>query len=413
MSEQRTQPEENKLSPYIQKDAFPSVEPVIFGESNLEAWGHFLFPPAKFPGLDAPRSLTIESKKVTVRPLAGSKSYTHRTYMTFLALLFIWYRAPHHDGLVHCTLSDIARVKGQSPKSGKHRANIAEDLDCLSGTAMDWRKSFDTEEAEGSTVYRMHLLHDFFSEEYRLKKPAERFRTKFRMKIDSAILGQIKARRVNPIAFESLLSITSDTSAVYFRYIDNIMSPKTDKKPWEWSAKRAFSTLGFSSTSPRYKHKSYRKKTLDRIAKDIHGTTLSSGEELRCSVHETADGKDFKLRHWKAGRKHAPATKPGLPIVNTDADQVEYLAHEIAAVVGQEDTHLDWYKTLARHYTSNHIFRALGLYKEAVNAPDNGVRDPGAYFTYTMHLLAHELGLEWVGQDCGDFCPLRKENRLL
>lgn len=387
----------------------PYIDDIIFNEKNLEAWAHLLFPHAKTKGLTKTRTVNIGSSQIAITPLAGSKAYTHRTYMTLLAVFLMWYRNPNPDGEVEGHLNDIVRIKKQSTKSPKNRDSVYEDLDCLSGTATDWIRSFDIN-GKPMSLERVHLLCSFEYQKGVSEKDGSSFNRKFKCKIYPEILARLKEKKINPIAYESLLNINRDMAGIYFRYIDSKIALKSDGKPWEWNSFIFFKELGFME-NPRYKEKAYRKIAVTKIAKEINGKHLSSGATLRASVHETADKKDIKIRHFVEQPTFTFNNKKSYPIVNKDADLVSYLADEIADVVGQKDTAMKWYRKIAQHYDQTLIFRALGLFKEAKETNRTPIETEGGLFSYFVHRLAHEMGYDWIGE-CTATCELRPENQL-
>ena len=387
-----------------------SSNSITFNERNIEEWSHLLFPHAYTKNLDKKRTIKIGDRYVVIRPLTGSKAFTHRTYKTFLALVILWHKEPHPDGDVEGFLNDIVRIKKQSAKSGKNRDKVYEDLDCLSGTAIDWVRSFDVNGVPTS-LKRVHLITNFQYDRGATNKDGSTFNRKFKCKLNANIISRIKDKQINPVAYDSMNQISSDMASIYFNYIDTKIATKNDDKPWEWSSKNFFEELGFLD-NPKYKHKSNRKSTVYQIATQIDGKILSSGSTLRATAVPTKDKKDYKIRHFVDINPHNFNTKKTYPVVNTDSDYVVYLADEIADVVGQKDANFSWYMKVARHYSETFIFRVLGTYKDKKARGTTPIDDSGAYFTYLVHTTAHNTGTEWIG-GCDHTCRYRKENQLL
>ena len=130
-----------------QVDFLPTSEAVLFNERNVEKWAFFLFPHSRTKGIKERRTLTVGEQRIVIKPTAGDKAYTNRTYKTFLAVLQMWFEAPASsgwsDGWVEGYLGDVCRHKRITPKSGKNLESVLTDIECLHDTVIDWVRSFD------------------------------------------------------------------------------------------------------------------------------------------------------------------------------------------------------------------------------------------------------------------------------
>ena len=161
------EPTEKQLP--ISRDLFDR-DLIARNEFNLEKWSSFIFPHARTKDLDKARTLTYKLKNeegiederaITVAPRVGKKSFTNRTYTTLLALIVLWHMRPTQDGKFKHHYSDVCRVKGISPSSGKNLSNIYHDLYCLATTSMDFHSSFFNEYGEPDDLENVQIVHGF------------------------------------------------------------------------------------------------------------------------------------------------------------------------------------------------------------------------------------------------------------
>jgi len=399
-----------------QKDLFLSSK-IVFNENNLEKISHKIFPHSRALGLHKKRTIKLKNGYIIITPQAGEKALTHRQYMTLLSAIHMWFKYPVADDKVTGHLSDIVRIKGLSTKSGKNKNNIYEDLMCLSGTTIDWIDSF-AKDGKPGTLRRMHLIQDLIYDRRMIIDgesyipDGSTFDRKFSFKINSHVMNQIRGREVNPVAFDSLLEIRSEIAAVYFSLIDTKLSKYPVGKPLEWGSLQFFKEMELLAVK-RYEMKSQRAVIVKQIATQINGKMLSNGLILSTTVLETKDKKDFKIRHKLTYPTFDIKTKKYIKKADHGKSKIEELTARIGEIVGQEETHGKWYTKLATYYSENVISRSLSDLKQAVNHSNTPIQNKGAFFTTTVHRVAHDLGYDWIGQDdCGKSCPFRPENSI-
>ena len=334
-----------------------------------------------------------------VSPPEGIKSPTHQTYKILLALFDLWHEQRSADGALTCSLRDVCS-RLHIKMTGKAAQAIVKELDVIRGAYLSWKFSFINDRGEGQSLRPMNILEDFQYDEWTPK--AEKFKSRVYIKFNKNIQRNLEANKTKPINLSVLRAIKGEIASVLYTRLDIILSTR-DR--YERSTKGVFSDLQLDSK--KYRYPSRRKAKLIPIVNELDGKRLSTGHVLSLSLEKTVDHKDWKLVctrgsmqiDRKTARSIPPANEPGL---------AEYLAEEIGAVVGDLETHRQLYTTLARFYSQNLIYRAIGEYKEAATA---AVRYPRRFFTTIVHRLAHEQGKEWI-KPCGIDCKHRPENRI-
>lgn len=384
---------------------------IIRPEENFERWSNFIFPHHKTKeirgtrkkswdvtlsnGLSAEASITIESS-------SSQKAYTCRTYDVFLALVKIFNDRDMPNEPFYTSLREIAKNMGVST-SGQWLKNIKIEIECLYKTTLSWILSYTLEEKHTS-LSSQHILdtYDYYSVTGKISK--EGFKTSCRIRFDERIRKNLQEKRTIPVNWTSRKKITSQVAKVLYNRIDNLLAKHSIL---ERTATNLVNDLELSKG--RYKYKSQRKELVQKLKQQLNGLILSNLSTIIVEIKETADNKDWKCIFRTKKRKNITG-KTSLPILNKDSLKREYLISEITKVVGGEDKNRDLYNVFALHYSNNMIFRALGEYKESVNNNPE-IKKKQSYFTTTMHIIAHKMGLEWI-KPCEITCKYRKSTKV-
>ena len=400
-----------------QKNLIPAtdseLERIISAEANYNRWSNFLFPHGKSDDLFERRKyeweITLPDSEVAqasieVIPSKEMKGYSSRSYDVFLAITNIWQKLGMPDEVMTISLSDIARQLDLEP-NGRTLNIILSELDTLYYTTVSWNFSFEKTNMKSETVRNKRVLdhHDYQKIKER-KKGIGSKTSMCELRLSEHIRDNLRNRVSSPINFKARKSIKSEVAKTIYSRVDNILATH---KRYERTAVNIVSE--YNLTKSRHQYKSQRKALLERIVKNLDGVETSrKGVFLHVWMDETADAKDYKLIFMTKGEQKKLA-KPRLPVENKDKDMVEFLVQHIADVVGGLEENRGLYTTFARHYTQNHIDRALGDFKELT--ANSIIENKQSYFTTLMHTVAHKLERDWI-KPCDKNCQFREENQL-
>lgn len=379
---------------------------IVRPELNTSKFADFIFPPSHGKDLTKTRVKkwkgTLPNGKegdifLRVSPTESFKAPSHTTYKVLLALYDIWHERRLTDGTCICSMRDILKRLKLSVNSSKNTKMIERELDALRETIIAWNYSFLDESGEGKMVRKMNILSSF---EYdNIVSPDKQFTSRVQFRFDENIQRNLEINKTKPFQLGVLLSISGEIASVLYTRLDIIMSVR--ERPYERTSKGLFEDLDLDSE--KYQYPSRRKAKLESVIKQINGKKISTGEILVVRLAKTVDGSDWKIVVNKDKPKGLPkAHRPSLPIVN-DKKMVVLLAEDIAAVLGDLETHRGLYERLCMHYSVDLIYRALGEFKA-----DGGLQSTykRRYFVAMLHRLAHESGLEWI-KNCGSDCKYR------
>lgn len=389
---------------------------IISSEANYDRWSNFLFPHIKTRGLGEKRSkeitFTLQNGeqgvgRIEVLPAGDGKCYTDRTYDVLLAIIVIWRSRAMPDEPMLVSLSEIAKQLDLTA-TGRVTSFLLEELKKLSRNTISWNFSFETIEFERSSIEDQRILDTFKFTEKKDRQKGLPFESRCKIRLSEHIRNNIRNSVTIPINFSARKSIKSSVAKSIYSRIDNILI----KNPIvENSAE--YIVKNYELTPSRYRYKSQRKALVELLVRNLDGVETSrKGVFLSVRAEETKDGKDWKCIFQTKGQGVVLGEKPSrnLPVVNTDESLRNYLVSEISRVVQDKGENAGLYHLFALHYSENHIFRALGEYKELLPQSSQIVNKKG-YFTALMHIIAHKLGKEWVS-GCDHNCRYRPENQL-
>lgn len=384
-------------------------------EFNLEKWQSFLFPHPKAQGLDEERSISMPitlpdgreaTGKITVTPAVGRNSTTSRSYDVYLALIAIWDSRGLPDEPFETSIREIVKAMGV-PENGKWYEIVLQELEILFMTTTTWVMTYVGEKKYESVKYQKSLDVFAYSNLNERADQSDKFQKVCMIQLSERIRENHIRNNTNPILWSVRKSIRSPVARVFYSQIDRILY---NRPRYERTGMNIVTDLMLSPE--RYKYKSKRLELLQKLQKQLDGKTLSNLCPISLYIAETADGNDFKVI-VSSGASKAIAQKNTVPVLNTSKQYIDMMVGRIDEVVGGANTHSKLYRKLVRHYTENHIMRALGEYKEARQyLSDKTPEYRQKHFTVIMHRLAHSLKRSWI-KACPPDCKHDEQNRLL
>jgi len=396
------------------------LDQIVRTEKNIERWANFIFPHTRAKNLDQVRirdwKLELPDGReaiasLSVEPVVGTKAYTCRTYDVYLAIEEIWYDLGMPEEPFNITLTKIAK-KMLVPMNGKWAKRIYDELNCLFKTVMCWKLSYHTKTDNHSTVKNQRILETFDYDEIKDRYSlGDRFKATCVIRLDQRIRDNLRSKQTIPVNWTARKSIKSQIARVEYGRIDNILATQVR---YERTGLNLLDDLQISDVS-EYEFKSRRKRLVEMLAQQLNGKTLSTGDTLKAVAKETAGGEDWKLCCDKTRAKRIAtdvnSINKRLPIVNREADLVEYLVDTIASDVGAYEENYRLYKKIAQRYSQTLILRALAEYKEEYKQGMDG-KHRQKFFTIKLHAVAHNMGKEWI-KACDSSCRYRPENSNL
>ncbi len=385
---------------------------IVRPEMNLEKHAIFLFPHTRAKNLDKVRKKEWvinlpDGRKaqalITVSPLVGTKAYTSRSYDVYLALVSIWEQRGRPNDSFFVSLNEIAKNMGWKSLNGKRANIIMEELGRLYGTAINWQLSYENLKNKSNSVKNQKILdvYDYNSLKERFEK-GDHFTAQCEVRFDRRILRNLLENKTIPVNLTTRRSIKSQLARVLFTRVDNIL---TYIPSWEIGADNLLEELQINEIE-QYQYPSKQKELLDRFQRDLDKKQLSSDGIL--SVAVIPMGNSWKMKFVKI----IPNKKQNkIPLINTNSDEVAYLAEFIGDIVGSFQENQKLYILFARSYSRGLIERALGEFKEEIQINPKLQSYKAKFFTIKMHALAHSMGKEWI-KNCGKNCNFRPENNL-
>jgi len=258
---------------------------------------------------------------IVVRPLQEQIVPTTTTFKLFMAVIQLWrMQGSHPSGAVYFSDRQLAEVAGWN-WSGVIAKRLRDHLDILQGTSIDWEFSFQKEGKLERLVSKMHLLEEVTYLERRLTFRNEAFTANHAARINSTLVQNMLANKVRPINFEALRQISSDASTRLYMMLDLYLASKP-----QWArVSYKLLTVDLGYEGKRYDNRGERKRTLQRLIKDIDGKELTNGK-LALSMEPTKDNSDWKLVARKIQR--IERKRPFVRIILSKPD-AELLADEL------------------------------------------------------------------------------------
>lgn len=388
---------------------------IIRGEVNLKRFGNVIFPHYRTKDLDKARSFSfphtladgkVSNQKITIQPAVGEKAYTTYTQRVYYALVLLWYERGKPDGSMVFSLRDLARTMHLS-WSGTVAHRLLRELVCLKKTNISWVLAFEIMDGTRETFRYFNILSDLAYETLDERVAGKQFETTCRIVFQERILSNILSNKVAPVNFTALLSIRSSIAEMFYIRIDSILATRDF---CHWTSLKLLDELNLSDVAEYLRNPSKRKGLLQKIAREVNLKPLSSGELILAAVEQTADGKDWKIVCTKTRPTELDVPdRINLAVVNRDPELVDYLAKEMADVVGYPDENAAFYQKLARHYSRAIVFRVLAEFR---SERPTDLKNPGGFFSDKFHRVAHSAGFEWI-KECGPECTRRPGNSLL
>ena len=380
---------------------------------NIAKWAGWIFssPWSKdlFETKERSWEFEVDGKRrtasIAIIPANGKKRPTITTSRIFGALIQIWEQSgkPESGEIIFSArqLASIVRWKW----AGKDTATrIQEHLSILNGTTIDWERSFfrggvlETLNEEMSLVDAKAYL--------RREKMVDRefFYAQHRLRLNRDLVANMIAGKTKPFKFDVYVSITDETHARAYNYLDVYLSGKFK---WE-RALLSFIRSELELDGKRYESRRTRKAFAVSLINDLNGRELSNGT-LQLALEEMADGSDYKIvarrtPHTKSKRRFPPQAA-------NHADSIPHIVDDLMEglqfVGSVKPSTRKWLEYCCLWYSRDMLFMALGLLKGDYrgNVKTSVIRA----YSYVLHRLAHERGLEWV-KECGKECPYRPEN---
>ena len=414
------------IIPVPDDDRQPDLDPsltdlpqIVRGDVNIKRFGNFLFPHHRTKDLDRVREFQSDVKlsngrtakqKLVIKPAAGSKAYTTYTQRVYYALVLLWYEKGKPDGTLHFSLRELA-TKMNKQWGGDTAERLTREVECLKETTIRWVLAFET----ATSVDRDSIDGFSILDRYRIESYSEReargtiFEASCTVVFRKEIIENIISNKISPLNFTALLSFRSSIAEMLYVRIDSLLARL---EACQWNSGTLIDELRLNDIAEYSRNTATRRRLLERLARELNGKPISTGDTLVATVEQTADAKDWKLVCSKSRRRDLPpplSYRPNLPVVNDDPEVIDYLAQQIADTVGYEEENAALYRKLARHYPQHVIHRVLAEFRQ--ESPRE-TKNRGGFFIDKFHRIAHQSGLEWI-KDCGASCDRRPGNSLI
>lgn len=388
---------------------------IIRPEANLEKWQSFIFPHPKANGLLTERihsfPITLPDDRrvdaeIVVNPAQGKKSTTSRSYDVYLAIVAIWDEKGLPSEPFRTSLREIIKMMGV-PANGKWYEIIIQELETLYTTTISWKMSYTgTQKYESRKLQQVLDTFEYVSFQDRADQ-SDKYEQVCILRLDQKIRENHIKSNTNPILWSERKSITSSVAKVLYSRLDTFLY---NQDIYERTGLNLVKDLML--TPSRYKYKSQRLILLEMLKKQLHGRMLSRLSVLNVQIKETVDGTDYKLLA-RAGASKALPARNNLPVLNTNKEYISHIVDMIDDAVGGKDLNLKLYRLYAKHYSENHIRRAIGEFKEATPyLSDKDANSKQKHFTVIMHRLAHKLKRSWI-VPCKSDCKYMEQNSLI
>ena len=322
---------------------------------------------------------------IEIHPLHELTRPTTTSFKVFMGILQIWrLQGSKPSGKVYFSDRQLAEVSGWY-WTGRIAKRIKDHLDILQGTSINWELSFKNSTKLEKMVNKMHLLEEVTYLEKRMQYEEERFTANQIVRINPVLVQNMLNNHVRPINFEALRQISSDASTRLYMMLDLYLAKKTK---WERRSVALLKTdLGYEGK--RYDNRGERKRTLQRLIRDLDGKELTSGK-LSVTMEETADKKDWKIVARKVGRRK-PSRTHIKPIC--DIETAELLAQELSERFESGAPKIGYMIYLCERYPEPVLRDALS---RALNDYRGTARKMGAVFVHELRTIVEGRGdLKW------------------
>lgn len=305
---------------------------VIRPELNLEKWPS-LWEPAKsrrvFKTRVIERQITLaDGSTVTARVRVAPSTegtLTTEEQRHLYGLIRIWEEnGKSIEEVTNFSLQRLAKVlkKGWGPRNIE---TMIQSLTRLLATTIFWENAY-FDKTTGETKKELHGFH-ILEELYIAHRTDKNDRITHEacyFRFNDFILKNMLANYTKPVLLDTVLSFQSDIAQILYTYLDLLMS---NKQQFRRRSRELFEDLGLEGAA--YQNVSDRKRTLERILKELYGVPLTTGYIISICLEKTSDNKDYNLVVRK-GR-----TRP--PVVPVDPEPVQPVLPQCVVKVTAED----------------------------------------------------------------------------
>jgi len=367
---------------------------------NIGKYATLLFASPHLKNLDDKRTFQLPaivdgdneiSASISIHPLKDQIVPTTTTFKVFMAVIQLWkMQGANPSGTVYFSDRQLAEVAGWS-FSGVTAKRIADHISIMQGTTIDWMLAYKKKGKENTSVQKMSLINDALHVGRASTLQRDRFSANHTVTLHQMLVQNMLNNVVRPINFSALRQIKSDASTRLYLMLDMYLAKKT---VWERRAEGLLKAdLGYEGK--RYDNRGERKRTLERLIKDLDGKELTNGK-LALKLAETADKTDWKLVARKV--KRLERKRPIVKAVRGGED-AEYLADDLLELFGGVGAPKRGFLIfLCKHYPEPVLRDALSRAKGDYHG--NVRKSVGAIFRYELEQIVKGRGdLAWYKSD--------------
>jgi len=367
---------------------------------NIGKYATLLFASPHLKNLDDKRTFQLPaimdgdneiSASISIHPLKDQIVPTTTTFKVFMAVIQLWkMQGSDPSGTVYFSDRQLAEVAGWS-FSGVTAKRIADHISIMQGTTIDWMLAYKKKGKKNTSVQKMSLINDALHVGRASTLRRDRFSANHTVTLHQMLVQNMLNNVVRPINFSALRQIKSDASTRLYMMLDMYLAKKTI---WERRSEGLLKAdLGYEGK--RYDNRGERKRTLDRLIRDLDGKELTSGK-LALAMKETADKNDWKLVARRI--KRIERKRPYVKAIRGGSD-AEYLADDLLQRFDRAGAPKRGFMVfLCKHYPEpilrDALSRAKGDYQGNVRT------SLGAVFRYELEqIVKGRADLTWYKAD--------------
>jgi hypothetical protein len=186
---------------------------------------------------------------------------------------------------------------------------MTQSLTRLLATTLFWENAYYDKNA-GETkkeLHGFHILEELHIVETRKDGHVTREACYFRF--NTFILNNLIANYTKPVLLDTVLNFESEIAQILYTYLDLMLA---DKELFRRRTRELFAELGLDGSA--YRNASDRRRTLERVIKELEGVPITTGYLVSVTLERTVDGKDYNLvvRKGRARPKPVPAASPSV-----------------------------------------------------------------------------------------------------
>lgn len=378
-----------------QLDLF-ELEDIARPDYNIGKYATLLFASPHLKNLDDHRTFNLPvlmdgedevKASISIHPLKDQIVPTTTTFKVFMAVIQLWrMQGANPSGTVYFSDRQLAEVAGWS-FSGVTAKRIATHIAIMQGTTIDWILSYRKKGRDHNSVQKMSLINDALHVGRESTLRRDRFGANHTVTLHQMLVQNMLNNVVRPINFSALRQIKSDASTRLYMMLDMYLAskPKVERKS------DALLKVDLGYQGKRYDNRGERKRSLERLVRDLDGKELTSGK-LALAIEETADKKDWKLVARKV--KRIERKRPHVKAVRGSED-AEYLADDLLELFGGVGAPKRGFLVfLCKHYPEPVLRDALSRAKNDYRG--NVRKSLGAIFRYELEQIVKGRGdLNW------------------